>query len=356
MQPDERQFYARHFSLAEVGEAGQQQLKKSRVLVIGAGGLGCPALQYLTAAGVGQLTICDGDQVEPSNLQRQPLYRPNDVGKWKAKCAATRCLEQNPWIEVEAITTWITPENIEVLVHAHDLVLDCTDNLATNMLIHDACYLACTPLIAAAIYRFEGIIHRYTFDNERQACARCLRPDITEPTGIGNCAERGVMGALPGVFGTIQAEMALHHILEIETLPHATSWIMDLKTMQTRLLGWGQRENCPLCAASKPPPFAALHPNEPEVNITSLDAADANARLIDIRETEELITTPFPPQFASEHRPLSTWQSKQLLKHLPYVLLCAKGKRSKQLAKKLRLEGYSQVYSLKDGVDALPVI
>lgn len=356
MEPDERQFYARHVSLTEVGEAGQQRLKQSRVLVIGAGGLGCPALQYLTAAGVGQLTVCDGDKVELSNLHRQPLYHPTDAGQWKAKCAADRCLEQNPWIKVETVTTWITPKNIEEMIHAHDLVLDCTDNLATNRLIHDACYLAGIPLIAAAIHRFEGIIHRYAFNHQRQACARCLRPDIVTSADIGNCAERGVMGALPGVFGTIQAQIALHHLLEIETLPHATSWIMDLKTMQTRMLGWDQRENCPLCAASKLPPFAVLHPNEPDVNIPSLDGMDANARLIDIRETDECVSTPIPPQFASEHRPLSTWQNKPLLQHQRYILLCAKGKRSEQLAKRLRLEGYAQVYSLKGGIDAISCI
>ena len=356
MQPDECQFYTRHFSLAEVGEAGQQRLKQSRVLVVGAGGLGCPVLQYLTAAGVGQLTICDGDHVELSNLHRQPLYCPDDVGKWKAKCATARCLEQNPWIKAEAVTTWITLENIEELVGAHDLVLDCTDNFVTNALIHDACYLACTPLIAAAIHTFEGIIHRYMFDSERQACARCLRPDLAEPTGVGSCAERGVMGALPGIFGSIQAEIALHHILKIETLPHATSWIMDLKTMQTRKIGWSRRKECALCAASKLPSLTVLHPSEPEVNITSLDNVDAKARLIDIRETEERVATPLPSQLASEHWPLSTWRNTRLLKHQHYILLCTKGKRSEQLAKNMRLEGYAQVYSLKGGIDALPVI
>ena len=355
MQPDERQFYARHFSLAEVGEAGQQRLKQSRVLVIGAGGLGCPALQYLTAAGVGQLTICDGDHVELSNLHRQPLYRSDDVSKWKATCAAARCLEQNPWIRVDAVTTWVTPENIQVLVRAHDLVLDCTDNLASNMLIHDACYLGHIPLIAAAIHRFEGIIHRYTFASERQACARCLCAGIAEPTSVGSCTERGVIGALAGVFGSIQAEIALHHLLKIETLPHAASWIMDLRTMQARLIGWSQRKDCALCAARKPPSLAVLHPNEPNVIITSLDAMDTKARLIDIRETEERVTTPFPPPLASEHRPLSAWKSTQLHKHQPYILLCAKGKRSEYLAKKLRQEGYTQVFSLKGGIDALAV-
>ncbi len=354
MQPDERQFYTRHFSLAEVGETGQQRLKQSRVLVIGAGGLGCPVLQYLTAAGVGQLTICDGDHVELSNLHRQPLYRSDDVSKWKATCAVTRCHEQNPWVRVDAVTTWITSENIEVLVRTHDLVLDCTDNLATNMLIHDACYLGRIPLIAAAIHRFEGIIHRYTFASKRQACARCLHADIAEPASVGSCTERGVIGALAGVFGSIQAEIALHHILKIETLPHTTSWIMDLKTMQTRLIGWSQRKDCALCAASKSPSLAELHPNEPNVIITSLDTLDAKkARLIDVRETEERVTTPFPSQLASEHRPLSSWKSTQLLKHQTYILLCAKGKRSEHLAKKLHREGYTKVFSLKDGIDAL---
>ncbi|GJL73370.1 MAG: hypothetical protein NMNS01_25690 [Nitrosomonas sp.] len=355
MQPDERQFYARHFSLAEVGETGQQRLKQSCVLVIGAGGLGCPALQYLTAAGVGQLTICDGDRIELSNLHRQPLYRPDDTGKWKAKCAVARCLEQNPWITVKAVTTWITAENIEALAHAHDLVLDCTDNLATNVLIHDACYLTRTPLITAAIHTFEGIIHRYEFNRKHQACARCLHSDIAQPAPVDSCAERGVIGALPGIFGAMQAEIALHHLLEIKTLSNATSWIMDLKTMQSRQIGWSQRQDCPLCAASKPPSLNALHPNEPDVNITSLDTVGANARLIDIREIEERITAPFPSQFASEHRPFSAWQNTFLPMHRPCILLCATGKRSAYLAKKLHQEGHTQVYSLKGGIDALPV-
>jgi len=217
-------------------------------------------------------------------------------------------------IDIDAVTNWITPKNIEVLVRTHDLVLDCTDNLATNMLIHDACYLSCIPLIAAAIHRFEGIIHRYTFASERQACARCLHADIAEPASVGSCTERGVIGALASVFGSIQAEIALHHILKIETLPHATSWIMDLKTMQTHLIDWSQRKDCALCAVSKSPSLAELHLNEPNVIITSLDTIDAKKeRLIDVRETEERAITPFPSQLASEHRPLSSWKALNYL-------------------------------------------
>jgi len=355
MKPDEHQFYLRHFSLTEVGEEGQQRLKQSRILVIGAGGLGCAALPYLAAAGIGKLTVCDGDQVELSNLHRQPLYCPKDVGQWKADCAALRCTEQNPWIQVKGEVTWVTAENIEELVQGHDLVLDCTDNLDTNLLIHDTCYLSGIPLVAAAIHRFEGIIHHYEYDHCRQICKRCLWPDGAMPTGVGNCADRGVIGALPGVFGILQAQIAIHHLLKIAPLPHATSWIMDLRTMQSLSIGWMQREDCPLCAAHETLSLAVLHPDERDSDIASLKDVDASARLIDIREPEERLIQPVSVQRNVEHKPLSMWNSHCLEKHQCYVLLCAKGRRSKQLARKLRLEGYTQIYSLKGGADALIV-
>ncbi|CAE6508082.1 putative adenylyltransferase/sulfurtransferase MoeZ [Nitrosomonas nitrosa] len=355
MKPDEHQFYLRHFSLAEIGEEGQQRLKQSRILVIGAGGLGCAALQYLAAAGIGQLTVCDGDQVELSNLHRQPLYRPKDIGQWKSDCAAFRCAEQNPWIQVKGETAWVTAENIEELVQDHDLVLDCTDNPGTNLLIHDACYLSSIPLVAAAIHRFEGIIHHYEYDHSRQTCKRCLWPDGGISTEVGDCAGRGVIGALPGVFGILQAQIAIHHLLRIETLPHATSWIMDLRTMQSRSINWEQRENCSLCTTQEVLSLSALHPHEQDSDIAALEDVGTSVRLIDIREPGERLIQPLSVQLNVEHKPLSTWNSQCLEKHQSYVLLCAKGRRSKQLAQKLRLEGYAQIFSLKGGVDALTV-
>lgn len=198
--------YHRHVALPELGQGGQERLKSARVVVIGAGGLGSPAALYLAAAGVGTLGLVDFDRVDLSNLQRQVLFDTAAVGRLKTEAARERLLALNPDISVIAHTLTLRAENVLEVLQGYDLVLDGTDRLATRYLVNDACVLLGKPLVLAAIHRFEG--HAMTYLPGRGPCYRCLFPAAEEGV-VGNCAEAGVLGVLPGVLGAVQATEAI---------------------------------------------------------------------------------------------------------------------------------------------------
>jgi molybdopterin/thiamine biosynthesis adenylyltransferase len=205
--------YARHLSLPEVGLAGQERLARASVLLIGAGGLGSPVALYLVAAGVGRLTLVDGDRVEASNLQRQVLYGERTLGARKVVAARERLSDLNPLVELEVHDERLVAANALALVTAHDVVVDGTDNFATRYLLSDACVLAGKPLVYGSIYRFEGQVT--VFDARRGPCYRCLFPSPPPPELAPSCAEGGVLGVLPGIVGTLQATEALKLLLGV---------------------------------------------------------------------------------------------------------------------------------------------
>ena len=198
--------YHRHVALPELGRSGQERLKAARVAVIGAGGLGSPAALYLAVAGVGTLGLVDFDRVELSNLQRQVLFDTAAVGRLKTEAARERLLALNPEISVVAHALTLRAENVLEVLRGYDLVLDGTDRLATRYLVNDACVLLGKPLVSAAIHRFEG--HAMTYLPGLGPCYRCLFPAAQEGV-VGNCAQAGVLGVLPGVLGAIQATEAI---------------------------------------------------------------------------------------------------------------------------------------------------
>jgi sulfur-carrier protein adenylyltransferase/sulfurtransferase len=244
MRANETEFYERQINVDEIGLAGQKRLANSKVLVIGAGGLGCPALQYLVSAGVGQITIVDADCIDLNNLHRQPIYHIADVGQAKALVVADKLSKQNPYIQITPLIDAFSLYNAEELVTSHDVVLDCTDNFETNYLIHDSCQKLKTDCIMASIHNFEGIVHRYVFSQLNSPCLRCRAPEIPRAGCVGSCVQRGIISTLPGIFGCIQAQVLLHHILKIETLAHACSWIFDLRNMQSTQLAWSTNKSC----------------------------------------------------------------------------------------------------------------
>lgn len=206
LSPAELARYHRHIALPELGRGGQERLRRARVVVIGAGGLGSPAALYLAAAGVGTLGLVDCDRVELSNLQRQVLFDSADVGRPKTEAARERLLALNPDITVVAHTLTLRAENALEVLRDYDLVLDGTDRLTTRYVVNDACVLLGKPLVSAAIHRFEG--HAMTYLPGRGPCYRCLFPEAEEGV-VANCAEAGVLGVLPGVLGAIQATEAV---------------------------------------------------------------------------------------------------------------------------------------------------
>lgn len=205
--------YSRHLLLDKVGEIGQLKLKQAKVLVIGAGGLGCPVLQYLGAAGVGKIGIIDFDVIDESNLQRQILFSVEDIGKSKSEIAKLKLEAQNPLIDIVAYNFELTNSNAIELFEQYDIIVDGTDNFSTRYMVNDGCVLANKPLVYGAIHKFEGQVSVFNYQNG--PTYRCLFPNPPELGSMPSCSEVGVIGVLPGVVGTQQANEVLKIILEI---------------------------------------------------------------------------------------------------------------------------------------------
>ena len=218
LSPAELERYARHIVLQDVGGPGQQKLKAARVLVIGAGGLGAPVLQYLAAAGVGTLGVVDDDTVSLSNLQRQVIHDTDQLGEPKVASAAEAIARLNPHVKVEPHPRRIEPMNAMALVSAYDLVIDGSDNFDTRYLVSDACFFAKKPLVTGAVGRFDGSLtllkpYESAQDGTPNPTYRCLFPEKPAPGALPTCAEAGVLGALTGIVGTLQAMEAIKEIV-----------------------------------------------------------------------------------------------------------------------------------------------
>jgi sulfur-carrier protein adenylyltransferase/sulfurtransferase len=209
----EKNRYSRHILLDKVGLEGQEKLKAAKVLVIGAGGLGCPVLQYLTAAGVGTIGIIDFDVVDETNLQRQILFTVQDIGTNKAVAAGNRLKQLNPHVALNIYSEKLTTENALNLFSAYDIIVDGTDNFSTRYLVNDACVLSEKPLVYGAIYKFEGQVT--VFNYKAGPSYRCLFPEPPKAGSVPNCSEVGVIGVLPGLIGAQQANEVIKIILEI---------------------------------------------------------------------------------------------------------------------------------------------
>jgi adenylyltransferase/sulfurtransferase len=236
--------YSRHVIMDDVGPAGQAALLDASVLVVGAGGLGSPVLQYLAAAGVGRLGIADADHVERSNLQRQVIHGDSDVGRPKVDSAAEFVTNLNPDVSVDRHELRVSAENVRSLVADYDVVVDASDNFPTRFLLNDACVLSETPLSHGAIYRFEG---QATTITGGQPCYRCLFPEAPPEGAVPNCATAGVLGVLPGTVGAFQATEVVKLIIgEGETLD-GRLLVYDAADMTTEEVPIRANPDCPVC-------------------------------------------------------------------------------------------------------------
>ncbi len=240
--------YARHIILNEVGGIGQAKLLRSRVLVIGAGGLGSPLVMYLAAAGVGVIAVVDDDVVDLSNLQRQVLHRTARIGQPKVVSAAATVAELNPDVDLIGVQQRFTSANAARLIADYDVVVDGSDNFDTRFLLNDACYLGSRPLVSAAILRFEGQVSTYkAYLGEPHPCYRCIFPEPPPPGLIPTCSEGGVLGALAGVMGSLQTTEVLKELLEVGESLAGHLLIYDALGSVFRKIRLPRDSGCPLC-------------------------------------------------------------------------------------------------------------
>ncbi len=244
----EVQRYARHILLREVGGTGQAKLKAARVLIVGAGGLGSPLALYLAAAGVGTIGIVDADTLELSNLQRQIAHTTARIGTLKVESAAQAMQDINPLVNVQIFPARLDAQNVRALIEPFDIICDGTDNFETRFLLADACVAAKRTLISAAVLRFEGQLSTFKpHADSNGPCYRCLYPEPPPPGLVPSCSEAGVLGAVTGVMGTLQATEVLKEIMGIGVSLSGRLLIWDALSMQFRIVRLKRDPHCKVC-------------------------------------------------------------------------------------------------------------
>ena len=238
--------YSRHIIMDDIGPEGQGDLLNAEILVLGAGGLGSPIIQYLAAAGVGTVGIADDDVVELSNLQRQVVHGDDDVGRKKVDSAAEFVANLNPDVEVRKHDVRVTPDDVEDLIEGYDFVVDGTDNFRTRYLVNDACTLAGVPFSHGSIFRFEGQVTTFV-GREDSPCYRCMFPEAPPDGMVPNCATAGVLGVLPGTVGNIQATEAVKYVLGEGELLDGEMVFYDAANMEFDTVEITKKEDCPVC-------------------------------------------------------------------------------------------------------------
>lgn len=343
-----RQRYARHLVLPSVGEEGQIKLLKSSVLVVGAGGLGSPAMMYLAAAGVGRIGIIDDDFVEESNLQRQIIHSTSSIGDAKAKSAAERICLLNPEIDVIPMVDRLTESNALSVIKDYDIVIDGTDNFASRYLIGDVCEILAKTWIFGSIHRFEGQVSTFNFEGGPNY--RDLFPNPPPPELAPNCSEAGVLGVLPGIVGTIQATEAIKVILGIGEVMSGKLLTIDSLTMITRVLSFGlDPERSRGSGIGKE--GASLKSISP-VEFVKLKSEGWNPFLLDVRsESEESITSLEGTDLRITHTSVPG-RFGEIPMERDIVVYCRTGGRSGAVVRFLTQSGYDseRVLNLEGGV------
>jgi adenylyltransferase/sulfurtransferase len=363
---DEIMRYSRHLLLQEVGVKGQKKLKAAKVLIVGLGGLGTPLAQYLAAAGVGTIGLVDFDEVESSNLQRQVIHGTRDVGRPKVASARDSIKAINPLVKVETYNLLLTAENALDIIGEYDVVADATDNYKARYLVNDACVLLGKPDVFGAMYQFEGQTSVYYA--KEGPCYRCMYP-APPPAGlVPSCAEGGVVGVLPGIIGTIQANEVIKLIVGggealIGRLLNLDAWRMKFRELKIE-----KDPNCPICGKNPTiteleeydyEEFCGLKKHDEEEPVEAISAKDLHSRIengepitiIDVREPHERAIVKFPNAKVIPIGQLARRQD-ELNPDIDTVFICKEGKRSILAINTLREAGYKgKMYNLKDGIN-----
>src|SRR5712691_144945 len=355
----ERERYARHLVLPEIGEEGQEKLKRASVLVIGAGGLGSPVSMYLAAAGVGKIGLADFDKVDVTNLHRQILYGTSNVGLPKLEAARDRLHDLNPEIAIQTHAA-ITSENALEIFRGYDVIVDGTDNFPTRYLVNDACVLVGKPNVYGSIFRFDG--QASVFFAREGPCYRCLYPEPPPAGLVPSCAEGGVLGVLPGVVGTIQATETIKLIAGVGEPLIGRLLLFDALRMEFRELALAKDPDCPVCGAH--PTVTSLidyeafcgvmaAPASDGLEIAAADLREARTRnpgllLLDVREPNEAEIACID---GARLIPLSELPERlgEVDGHAEIVTHCHHGVRSMKALEILKAAGFANVRSLKGG-------
>jgi molybdopterin/thiamine biosynthesis adenylyltransferase/rhodanese-related sulfurtransferase len=363
---DEVKRYSRHLIIPDVGMVGQKRLKNAKVLCVGAGGLGSPALLYLAAAGVGSLGVIDFDVVDESNLQRQIIHGQSDVGRPKALSARDSIKEVNPYVNVVVHQEALTNDNVMEIFAGYDLIVDGTDNFATRYMVNDACVLLGKPYVWGSIYRFDG--QASVFWAEHGPCYRCLYPEPPPPGMVPSCAEGGVLGVLCASIGSIQVNEAIKLLIGIGEPLVGRLMVYDALEMSYRSLNIKKDPECPICG--KNPTITELIDYDAFCGVVSADAQEAAAGstitaaelkemldgkddifLIDVREPNEYEIVSIP---GSVLIPKDQFLNGSALERLPQdrriVLHCKSGVRSAECLAVVKNAGFSDAVHLGGGV------
>jgi molybdopterin/thiamine biosynthesis adenylyltransferase/rhodanese-related sulfurtransferase len=346
--------YNRHIILDEIGQTGQDKISAAKVLVIGAGGLGCPVLQYLAAAGVGTIGIVDYDTIDESNLQRQVLYSTASIGQKKAVAARERLQQLNPTITIEIYPEKLVSYNVIRIFKGYDIVVDGTDNFTTRYLINDASIILNKPLVYGAIYKFEGQVT--VFNYQDGPSYRCLFPNPPQKGAVPNCSEIGVLGVLPGIIGTLQANEVLKLIVGIGISLSRKLYCFNALTNQSTTIGIKRNEAIIASVKQRGLNFEIIDDTNFCANETSEIEmepliSEENIQFVDVRALSEM------PRIAREDLleiPLEQLgENLQLIsKTKKVVVFCKSGIRSAQAVAQLKEHNIINCWSLKDGVSA----
>ncbi len=347
MSPSQSQRYARQIQLPEIGEAGQKRLADASCLVVGTGGLGSPALHHLVASGVGRVGFVEFDDVDITNLHRQTLFSTQDVGRPKAQAALERLRAVNPEVTVECHPKRLDADNADTLLAGYDVVVDGSDTFATRYVVNDAAVRTGTPDVFASVGPFSG--QASVFAAADGPCYRCLFPDPPPPGLIPNCADGGVLGVVPSLFGTIQASEALKLLLGIGDPLIGRLLMIDLLAVEVREIGIERDPQCPACGLGRLAPAAEageISPGELRARMT-----DGGVELLDVREPGERAED----HIGGTHIPLGMLEARlfelEARKPEEIVVYCKVGGRSAQAAHLLAERGH-RVLSLRGGLDA----
>lgn len=346
--------YSKQIALPEIGVKGQQKLFESRVLVIGAGGLGCPVLQYLTAAGVGTIGIVDGDVIDETNLHRQVLYNPQEVGQKKVDVAKKKLETQNPEVDITVFDSYINSNNAIELVENYDVVVDATDSLAARYLINDVCVKLDKPLVYGAIHKFEGQVS--VFNYQDGPTYRCLFPFQDNETQLQTCNDSGVIGMLPSVIGTYQATEVVKVILGIGEPLRGKLLTLNLLHNSNTIFQFQRSEEQiqiakEICLAEH-----KLQTEKPQsIDADSLLAWTETGKafqIIDVRALNEQPRLEFSNVIEAPLDKIKSF-SNSIDKSLPTVVVCQYGKRSLNAIEILKSDFQAPLYNLKNGVSAI---